>query len=69
MIFKRRGDNCYSRYDNYQHIYCSNCGKSSYFKQDHKCICNNCGHIIYPSERCKFKDKVEMLKRKKEKEI
>lgn len=69
MKEKYKWDKYYNKYNNWEHIYCPNCGKSCYFSRNCKCICSHCGHMIYPTKKCEFKDKVEMLKRKKEREI
>ncbi len=61
---KKFKDRYYNKYDNYEHIYCSYCGKSSYFIRNCKAICSVCGNIIYPSKRSEFKDKMEKLMRR-----
>ena len=60
-----KGDYCYNRYDNYEHIYCSKCGHSGYFKKNHQTLCSWCGNMVYPTKRSEFKDKLKKEMRKK----
>lgn len=58
---KKYKDNCFNKYDNYEHIYCKNCHHSGYFKRNHEAICSWCGALIYPSKRSEFKASIKKL--------
>ena len=45
------------------------CGCSEYFLSNKPRPCRHCGRTVYPLESTKFKDKIEKIKRKKEKEL
>ena len=44
------------------------CGHTEYFLSNKPRPCSHCNRTVYPTERTEFKDKIQKLKRKKEKE-
>lgn len=55
----------YNTYENYERVYCRNCGHSIWFKRNHQIACSWCGALVYPSKREEFKNKLKREMRKK----
>lgn len=66
---KKWSDNCYNKFNKYEHIYCEGCGHSMYFKSNYPVPCNYCGTLVYPSKRSEFRYKLKnkIVKNKGEK--
>ncbi len=52
-------DTCYNKFNSYEHIYCSKCHHSMYFKSNYPTPCNHCGTLVYPTKRSEFKAKIK----------
>lgn len=54
----------FALYDDLIKIKCK-CGHTVAFVKNHSAICKFCGRKVYPSARCKFKENMEILLRRK----